>query len=71
MVHTRARAIHVVKSPRPKMRIGLRQKGSVAGTGSCQDPAIDTPRDRRPESTSALLVNLVERGKPVSFLRRR
>ncbi len=40
----------------------------MAGTGSCLYPVMDTKRYRRIESTSPVTVNLVERGKPVSFL---
>ena len=47
---------------------GLGQKGTVAGTGSCFYPVMDTTRYRRIESTSPVAVNLVERGKPVSLL---
>ena len=60
--------INVVTSGKPKMLTGLGQKGTVAGTGSCFYPVMDTTRYRRIESTSPVFVNLVERGKPVSFL---
>jgi len=46
----------------------LEPKGTVAGTGSCRYPVMDMQRYRRTESTSPVKVNLVERGKPVSFL---
>ncbi len=49
----------------------LGPKGTVAGTGSCFYPVMDTPRYRRIESTSPVRVNLVERGKPVSLLLQR
>ncbi len=68
MVHTRELSINVVKSDKPKMLRGLGQNGTVAGTGSCLYPVMDTGRYRRIESTSPVTVNLVERGKPVSFL---
>ncbi len=61
-------AINVVIPDKPKMLRGLGQKGTVAGTGSPQYPVMDTQRSRRTESTSPIDVNLVERGKPVSFL---
>ena len=61
-------SINVVKSDKPKMLIGLSQNGPVAGRGSCRYPIMDTQRYRRIESTSPVRVNLVERGKPVSFL---
>ncbi len=47
---------------------GLSQKGTGAGTGSCLYPVMDITRYRRIESTSPVLVNLAERGKPVSLL---
>jgi hypothetical protein len=68
MVHTGARSIHVVTTSKPKMLRGLRHKGTVAGTGSQTSPVMDTQRSRRTESTSPVRLNLVERGKPVSFL---
>ena len=61
-------ALNVVTSGKPKMLRGLGQKGTVAGTGSCFYPVMDTERYRRIESTSPVTVNLVERGKPVSLL---
>ena len=60
--------INVVTSGKPKMLTGLGQNGTVAGTGSCFYPVMDTQRYRRIESTSPVMVNLVERGKPVSLL---
>ena len=68
MVNTGALLINVVTAGKPKMLTGLGQKGTVAGTGSCFSPVMDTERYRRIESTSPVTVNLVERGKPVSFL---
>ena len=68
MVNTRELSINVVMSNKPKMLTGLSQKGTVAGTGSCFYPVMDTTRYRRIESTSPVAVNLVERGKPVSLL---
>ena len=68
MVNIGELSIHVVTSGKPKMLRGLGQKGTVAGTGSCLYPVMDTQRSRRRESTSPVLVNLVERGKPVSLL---
>ncbi len=65
MVNTRELSINVVKSDKPKMLTGLSQNGTVAGTGSRQYPVMDTQRYRRTESTSPVLVNLVERGKPI------
>jgi len=50
------------------MLTGLGQKGTGAGTGSCHYPVMDSQRSRRTESTSPVLVNLVERGKPVALL---
>ena len=61
-------SIHVVMSTEPKMLSGLGQKGTGAGTGSREYPIMDIQRSRRRESTSPVLVNLVERGKPVSLL---
>ncbi len=46
----------------------LEPKGTVAGTGVLLSPVMDMQRYRRIESTSPIRVNLVERGKPVSFL---
>ena len=68
MVNTCELSINVVMSNEPKMLSGLGQKGTGAGIGSHQYPIMDTQRYRRTESTSPVLVNLVERGKPVSFL---
>src|SRR5712691_717911 len=71
MVNTCELSINVVTTSKPKMLRGLGQKGTVAGTGSQTYPVMDTERYRRTESTSPVLVNLVERGKPVSFLLKR
>ena len=68
MVNLCELSIHVVTRGKPKMLRGLGQKGTVAGTGSCFYPVMDTERYRRIESTSPVIVNLVERGKPVSLL---
>jgi len=68
MVNTCALSINVVKSCKPKMLRGLSPKGTVVGTGSHQYPVMDTQHYRRTESTSPILVNLGERGKPVSLL---
>jgi hypothetical protein len=68
MVNTCELSLNVVTAGKPKMLRGLGQNGTVAGTGSCFYPVMDTQRYRRIESTSPVLVNLVERGKPVSFL---
>ena len=68
MVNPWALLIHVVTAGKPKMLRGLGQKGTVAGTGSCFYPVMDTERYRRIESTSPIRVNRVERGKPVSSL---
>ena len=68
MVNTCELLINVVTSDKPKMLTGLSQNGTVAGTGSCFYPVMDTERYRRIESTSPVTVNLVERGKPVSLL---
>ena len=68
MVNTCELLINVVISSKPKMLKGLGQNGTVAGTGSCFYPVMDTTRYRRIESTSPVAVNLVERGKPVSLL---
>src|SRR5713101_7963849 len=46
----------------------LEPKGTVAGTGVLPSPVMDIQRYRRIESASPIRVNLVERGKPVSFL---
>jgi hypothetical protein len=68
MVTTGELLRNVVTSGQPKMLRGLGQQGTVAGTGSCFDPVMDTPRSRRIESTSPDPVNRAERGKPVSLL---
>jgi hypothetical protein len=68
MVNTCELSINVVRRDKPKMLRGLSQNGTVAGTGSCHYPVMDTQRSRRTESTSPVLVNLAERGKPVSLL---
>ena len=65
MVNKCELSINVVMSTKPKMLTGLSQKGTGAGTGSRQYPVMDTQRYRRRESTSPVLVNLAERGKPV------
>ena len=65
MVNTCELLLNVVTSGKPKMLTGLGQKGTVAGTGSCFYPVMDTERYRRIESTSPIRVNLAERGKPV------
>ena len=64
-------ALNVVTSGKPKMLRGLGQNGTVAGTGSCFSPVMDTQRYRRTESPSPVLVNLGERGKPVLLLLKR
>ena len=68
MVNARACSINVVKRNKPKMLRGLSQNGTGAGTGVCFSPVMDTQRYRRTESPSPVRVNLVERGKPISFL---
>ena len=68
MVNTGELLINVVTSSKPKMLRGLGQNGTVVGTGSCFSPVMDTQHYRRIESTSPVMVNLVERGKPVSLL---
>src|SRR5262249_24975500 len=68
MVNTRELSLNVVRSTKPKMLIGLSQKGTGVGTGSRSYPVMDTQRSRRRERTSPVLVNLAERGKPVSLL---
>ena len=68
MVNTGELLINVVTSGKPKMLRGLGQKGTVAGTGSQTYPVMDSQRYRRTESTSPVLVNRAERGKPVSLL---
>ena len=70
MVNTRELSINVVMSNKPKMLIGLSQKGTGAGTGSREYPVMDTQRSRRREGTSPMRVNLAERGKPVVLLAR-
>ena len=67
-VNRRELSLNVVMSTKPKMLTGLSQKDTGAGTGSRSYPVMDTQRSRRRESTSPVLVNLVERGKPVSLL---
>ena len=67
MVNTCELSINVVTRHRPKRLIGLSPKGPVAGTGLLSFPVMDTQRDRRLESPSPVLVNRVERGKPVAF----
>ncbi len=71
MVNVCELLINVVNRDKPKMLTGLRQNGTVAGTGSHGSPVMDTQRYRRTESTSPVLVNLVERGKPVLLLLQR
>ena len=68
MVNACELSINVVKRNKPKMLAGLSQNGTVVGTGSRRFPVTDTQHYRRTESTSPVLVNLGERGKPVSFL---
>src|SRR5512145_1470143 len=68
MVNRRELLGNVVIQDKPKVRTGLRQKGTGAGTGFRPYPVMDTPRSRRTESTSPIRVNRVERGKPVPFL---
>jgi len=68
MVNTCELSINVVKMNKPKMLRGLGQNGIVVGTGAPPSPVTDTQHYRRTESTSPVLVNLVERGKPVSLL---
>ena len=67
-VNSGARSITVVISGKPKRLRGLGHKGTGAGTGSWLYAVMDTQRSRRRESPSPVLVNLVERGKPISFL---
>ena len=43
--------LNVVTSGKPKMLRGLGQSGTVAGTGACFSPVMDTQRYRRIEST--------------------
>ena len=52
MVNTCELLLNVVTSGKPKMLRGLGQNGTVAGTGSCFYPVMDTQRYRRIESTS-------------------
>jgi hypothetical protein len=47
MVNTCELSINVVTSGKPKMLRGLGPKGTVAGTGSCFYPVMDTKRYRR------------------------
>jgi hypothetical protein len=68
MVNRRELSLNVVTRGKPKMRRGLGQKGTGAGTGSCHDPVMDTQRSRRTERTSPVRVNLGKRGKPVALL---
>ena len=68
MVNSGELSINVVTTNKPKMLRGLGQKGTGAGTGSQTYPVMDSQRSRRTESTSPVLVNRAERGKPVSFL---
>ena len=68
MVHPCALSINVVKMHKPKLLIGLGQNGIVVGTGAPPSPVTDTQHSRRTESTSPVLVNRVERGKPVALL---
>jgi hypothetical protein len=68
MVNTGELSINVVTTSKPKMLPGLSQNGTVAGTGSQTYPVMDSQRSRRTESTSPVLVNLAERGKPVLLL---
>jgi hypothetical protein len=51
MVNTGELLLNVVTSGKPKMLRGLGQNGTVAGTGSCFYPVMDTTRYRRIEST--------------------
>ena len=68
MVNPGELSINVVTTNKPKMLRGLGQKGTGAGTGSQTYPVMDSQRYRRTESTSPVLVNRAERGKPVSLL---
>ena len=68
MVNTCELSINVVTTGKPKMLPGLSQKGTVVGTGSQTYPVMDIQHYWRTESTSPVLVNLVERGKPVPLL---
>src|SRR5689334_8082304 len=65
MVNIRELLVNVVIQDKPKVLRGLSQNGTVAGTGFRPYPVMDTQRYRRTESTSPILVNLGERGKPV------
>jgi hypothetical protein len=71
MVNVCELLINVVNRDKPKMLTGLRQNGTVAGTGLHGYPVMDIQRYRRTESTSPVRVNLVERGKPVLLLLKR
>ena len=71
MVNVCELVINVVNRDKPKMLTGLRHNGTVAGTGSHGYPVMATQRSRRTESTSPVLVTLVERGKPVLLLLKR
>ena len=51
MVNVCELLINVVNRDKPKMLKGLRQNGTVAGTGSHGYPVMDTQRYRRTEST--------------------
>jgi len=51
MVNTCELLLNVVTSGKPKMLRGLGQSGTVAGTGACFSPVMDTQRYRRIEST--------------------
>ena len=51
MVNTGERLLNVVTSGKPKMLTGLGQKGTVAGTGFCSYPVMDTQCYRRIEGT--------------------
>ena len=68
MVNPGALSINVVIQDKPKVLQGLSQKGTGAGTGFRPYPVMDPQRSRRTESTSPVLVNRAERGKPVSLL---
>ena len=58
----------VVKMHKPKVPTGLSHKGHGVGTGSPPYPVMDSQHHRRTASTSPMLVNRAERGKPVSLL---
>jgi len=51
MVNIRELSINVVKSCKPKILIGLGQKGTVVGTGFRQYPVMDAQHYRQTEST--------------------